>query len=176
MRATSRRGSILAADSRPATRGARDMGRRQPNHRLIKIHRTYTVEEAANALGLHKNTISRWTTQDLPVIDKRRPKLIHGEALVQFLIERRTKSKQPCQRSDLLRGMSRAEAPKRRYGGLRAPVERRRQSSRPLPRLRPLDLSQGLTRRAGRGPGPFGRDIHAGIATHMRDLYPLLQR
>ena len=69
------------------------MGRRHPNHRLIKIHRTYTVEEAANALGLHKNTISRWTKQDdLTVIDKRRPKLIHGEALVQFLIERRKKT------------------------------------------------------------------------------------
>jgi excisionase family DNA binding protein len=97
MRATSRHGWILAAVSRPATRGTRDMGRRHPNHRLIKIHRTYTVEEAANRLGLHKNTMWRWTKQGLPVIDKRRPKLIHGEALVQFLIERQMKSKQPCQ-------------------------------------------------------------------------------
>ena len=35
--------------------------------------------------------------QDLLVIDKRRPKLIHGEALVQFLIEQRMNAKQPCQ-------------------------------------------------------------------------------
>ena len=122
MRATSRRGSILAAASRPATQGARDMGRRHPNHRLIKIHRTYTVEEAANALGLHKNTISRWTKQDLAVIDKRRPKLIHGETLVQFLIERRTKSKQPCQTGQIYCVACRA--PKRPNGDMADYVRR----------------------------------------------------
>ena len=100
------------------------MGRRHPNHRLIKIHRTYTVEEAANALGLHKNTISRWAKQDLPVIDKRRPKLIHGEALVQFLIERRTKSKQPCQTGQIYCVACRA--PKRPNGDMADYVRRSR--------------------------------------------------
>jgi len=73
------------------------MARRHANHRLVKIHRTYTVGEAANTLRLHKNTIRRWIKQGLPVIDKRKPQLIHGEALVHFLIERRTESKRPCQ-------------------------------------------------------------------------------
>jgi excisionase family DNA binding protein len=123
MRATWRRGSILAAASRPATQGAHDMGRRHPNHRLIKIHRTYTVEEAANALGLHKNTISRWTQQDdLTVIDKRRPKLIHGEALVQFLIKRRKKTKQPCQTGQIYCVACRA--PKRPNGDMADYVRR----------------------------------------------------
>lgn len=98
------------------------MGRRHPNHRLIKIHRTYTVEEAANALSLHKNTISRWTKRDLAVIDKRRPKLIHGEALVQFLIERRTKSKQPCQTGQIYCVACRA--PKRPNGDMADYVRR----------------------------------------------------
>jgi hypothetical protein len=72
------------------------MRNRRPNHRLIKIHRTYSIEEAASALKLHSHTIRRWTQQNLPVIDKRKPQLIHGEALVQFLIARRTASKRPC--------------------------------------------------------------------------------
>ena len=72
------------------------MARRNPNHRLIKIHRTYTVEEAARTLGTHKNTVRRWIKQGLPVIDRRRPRLIHGEQLVHFLVERRARAKQPC--------------------------------------------------------------------------------
>jgi hypothetical protein len=77
------------------------MARRHPNHRRIKLHRTYTIEEAARALRLHKNTIRRWTKQALPMIDKRKPALIHGEALVGFLIERRVASKRPCQAGEI---------------------------------------------------------------------------
>jgi excisionase family DNA binding protein len=73
------------------------MARRHPNHRRIKIHRTYTVEEVATTLRLHKHTVRRWIKQGLSVIDTGKPTLIHGEALVEFLIKRRAQAMQPCQ-------------------------------------------------------------------------------
>ena len=30
--------------------------------RRVKVHRSYTVEEAARTLGIHKNTVRRWAT------------------------------------------------------------------------------------------------------------------
>jgi hypothetical protein len=77
------------------------MAHRHANHRWIKIHHTYTIEEAARALRLHKNTIRRWTKQALPMIDKRKPGLMHGAALVEFLIERRVAAKRPCQPGEI---------------------------------------------------------------------------
>jgi hypothetical protein len=66
-------------------------------HRLVKIHRSYTVEEAADLFGVHKNTIRAWIKVGLPVIDRKRPTVIHGLALRNFLWTRRSKNKQPCQ-------------------------------------------------------------------------------
>ena len=72
------------------------MGRRNANPRLIKIHRSYTVEEAAHALRVHRNTVRNWIKQGLPTIDSRRPSLIHGRSLLAFIRDRRNKTKQPC--------------------------------------------------------------------------------
>lgn len=33
------------------------MGKRHPNPRLAKIHRSYTVEEVAGVFGVHRNTV-----------------------------------------------------------------------------------------------------------------------
>jgi hypothetical protein len=69
---------------------------RHPNPRLVKIHRSYTVEEAARMLGKHKNTVRAWIKQGLRPIDTRRPTLIHGLELVCFLQNRRMSTTQPC--------------------------------------------------------------------------------
>jgi hypothetical protein len=69
---------------------------RHPNPRRVKIHRSYTVEEAAQILGKHKNTVRAWIKQGLQPIDGRRPTLIHGLDLVGFLQNRRIAGKQPC--------------------------------------------------------------------------------
>ncbi len=71
-------------------------GRRRPNHRLVKIHRSYQVEEAAQTLRVHKNTVRNWIKDGLPTVDRKRPFLIHGRDLVRFLSDRRKNSKQPC--------------------------------------------------------------------------------
>jgi excisionase family DNA binding protein len=72
------------------------MNRSRPNPRLIKIHRNYTVDEAARTLQTHKNTIRTWLKNGLPAIDNRRPTLIHGLDLRNFLEGRRRRAKQPC--------------------------------------------------------------------------------
>jgi hypothetical protein len=69
---------------------------RHPNLRLVKIHRSYTVEEVARLLRKHKNTVRAWIKQGLRPIDGRRPTLIHGLELVSFLQNRRMSGKQPC--------------------------------------------------------------------------------
>jgi len=77
------------------------MGKRHPNHRLVKIHRNYTVGEASNLLGIHKNTVRRWIKQGLPTIDDKRPKLILGRDISVFLLAKRTKNKRPCKLGEM---------------------------------------------------------------------------
>jgi hypothetical protein len=72
------------------------MGKRHPNPRLVKTHRSYTVEELAGPLGVHKNTVRRWQGDGLQAIDKKRPAVFDGEAIRSFLQSRRSKVKRPC--------------------------------------------------------------------------------
>ena len=72
------------------------MASRLPNHRLVKIHRSYAVEEVTALLGVHKNTVRNWILAGLPTIDNRRPLLVQGQLLVEFLITRRKQAKRPC--------------------------------------------------------------------------------
>jgi Helix-turn-helix domain len=72
------------------------MSKRRPNHRLVKIHRNYSVEEVARLLNIHKNTVRQWVKSGLPTIDDKRPILIRGRELIAFLQIRRAGRKQPC--------------------------------------------------------------------------------
>jgi excisionase family DNA binding protein len=59
---------------------------RNPNRRSVKIHRNYTVEEAARATGCAKGTIRRWIKSGaLPAITDRKPNLILGGDLLDYL-------------------------------------------------------------------------------------------
>jgi hypothetical protein len=75
--------------------------RRRPNHRLVKIHRSYAVEEIAQRLEVHKNTVRAWMRTGLKPIDDRRPIMISGAELVEFLKEKRQQKKRPCQPSEM---------------------------------------------------------------------------
>jgi hypothetical protein len=69
------------------------------NHRIdprrVKIHFAYSVEEAATALGTHRNTIRLWIKQGLPVADDHRPIVMSGAAIRSFLQRRKTAKKRP---------------------------------------------------------------------------------
>ena len=77
------------------------MRSRHPNHRLAKIHRSYTVEEAATLFGVHRNTVRDWIRRGLQTNDERRPALILGRDLAAFLVARRLKNKRTCQPGEL---------------------------------------------------------------------------
>jgi hypothetical protein len=72
------------------------MGSRNPNPRLAKIHRSYSVDDMARMFKVHKNTTRSWFGQGLAPIDGQRPTVVRGEEIRRFLAERRTRAKQAC--------------------------------------------------------------------------------
>jgi excisionase family DNA binding protein len=69
---------------------------RRPDHRLVKVHRGYTIEEAASVLRVHTSTVRVWVRNGLPLVDRKRPYLIRGLDLIAYLRQRRTLAKRPC--------------------------------------------------------------------------------
>ncbi len=51
----------------------------------IKSFRTYTIEEAAEVSGVSPRTIRNWITNGLRVLDGKRPTLIRGDDLRDFI-------------------------------------------------------------------------------------------
>lgn len=72
------------------------MKKRLHNPNLAKMHRSYTVEEAADLYGVFKGTVRNWIKAGLPVLNEKRPMLILGSSLAAFHQARRTKNKQKC--------------------------------------------------------------------------------
>lgn len=92
------------------------MRKRRPNYRMVKIHRSYTVEEIGRLFGTHKNTVRAWVKAGLPTCDGKRPTLILGGELAAYLKARRMKNKQPCQPGEIY--CVRCRAPKQPAGGM----------------------------------------------------------
>jgi excisionase family DNA binding protein len=62
----------------------------------VKALRSYTIDEVARTLEVHRNTVRHWIKAGLPVIDDKRPILILGADLAEFLWRRRDARRQPC--------------------------------------------------------------------------------
>jgi hypothetical protein len=75
--------------------------KRRPNHKLVKIHRNYKVEEVAILFGIHKNTVRTWIKIGLPLCDSKRPALILGRVLAQFLQTQKAKNKRTCKPDEM---------------------------------------------------------------------------
>ena len=72
------------------------MGNRKIDARRVKSNRSYSVEEAANLLGVHKNTVKQWLKKGLSHLADKHPYLILGHELKRFLNERREAARKPC--------------------------------------------------------------------------------
>jgi len=72
------------------------MAAKRINPRRVKLHHSYSVEEAARLLGVHKNSVRGWLAKGLEPIDRCRPMLFAGATLRAFLIAQRTGRKRPC--------------------------------------------------------------------------------
>lgn len=70
--------------------------RRRHDPRRAKIHRSYSVAEAATLFGVHRNTVRNWIRQGLQTIQIGRAVLILGEELRRFLSEQRAKRRAKC--------------------------------------------------------------------------------
>lgn len=74
---------------------------KRPNPRSIRAARTYTIEEAAEALGVSTGTIRGWVKTGLPIMASKRPFLILGDAMRRFVEQRRATSKVTLQPDQL---------------------------------------------------------------------------
>lgn len=63
--------------------------------RLVKTHRSYTVDEVSRLLGVSKATVWRWIKNGLVAMQDRKPALINGADLIEFL-KSRSRLKQKC--------------------------------------------------------------------------------
>lgn len=66
------------------------------NPQRVKIHFSYTVNEIADLLGVHKNTVRAWLNKGLEAIDLHYPTLVKGTSLRSFLEARRRSGKHKC--------------------------------------------------------------------------------
>ena len=71
------------------------------NARAIKKHHTYTVEEVAEALGAHVQTVRSWAGQGLRIMKSKTPHLILGDDVRKFLGDRARGRKQPLSGNEL---------------------------------------------------------------------------
>jgi Helix-turn-helix domain len=84
--------------------------------RRIKTHFPYTVEEAADALGVHKNTVRMWIKGGLAVADDRRPTVMSGAAIRAFLENRLKARRSPLKPGEFY--CFRCREPKSPAGGI----------------------------------------------------------
>jgi len=74
---------------------------RKPNPRLVKIHRSYNVEEAASVCRVHRGTVRNWIKNGLDTVDGGRPTLILGTVLRAHLEGKRSKRKHKCKPGEI---------------------------------------------------------------------------
>lgn len=93
-----------------------EMAKRYPNPRLVKKHRNYEIVEAADALRVHRHTVRRWIKdQGLEAITDRKPFLIRGVALQDFLTKKRDRRRVTCPPGHLY--CMRCRTPRKPAGG-----------------------------------------------------------
>ena len=75
--------------------------KRTYNTNLIKETLCYSTNEMAKRFNIHKRTVQEWYKAGLPRIDKRKPSLVLGADLKDFLKQRMNKRRSKCRRNEL---------------------------------------------------------------------------
>lgn len=70
--------------------------KRKYNTRLIKQTLSYSTQDIVSLFNLHKRTVQEWYRQGLPRIDDRKPFLVLGLHLKEFLDKRQGNRKKHC--------------------------------------------------------------------------------
>ncbi|MFA5794680.1 MAG: helix-turn-helix domain-containing protein [Candidatus Brocadiia bacterium] len=71
------------------------------NTSLIKTTLSYSTNEIAELFNIHKRTVQLWYDEGLPRIDDRKPYLVLGEILKEFIKDRQHKRKKQCKPDEL---------------------------------------------------------------------------
>jgi DNA-binding XRE family transcriptional regulator len=74
---------------------------KRTSYRALRAARSYTLEEAAKALGVSQGTIRSWVKKGLPIMNDQRPYLILGESLKDFRQAQTVKRKSTLQAAEL---------------------------------------------------------------------------
>ena len=72
------------------------MGMRLPNPGIVKLHHCYRIDEIARLCGVSRATVRSWLKLGLRTIDSRRPIMVRGSDLREFLARRRREAKTQC--------------------------------------------------------------------------------
>ena len=75
--------------------------RQYPNPRPVKRFRSYLVAEVATLLDVHRNTVRNWIKAGLPVLDEKKPCMIHGTDLREYLTAKRAARKRKCGKGEM---------------------------------------------------------------------------
>ena len=75
--------------------------KRTYNANLIKETLSYSTNEMAKRFNIHKRTVQEWYRAGLPRIDNRKPSLVLGADLKDFLKTRLNKRKNKCRKNEL---------------------------------------------------------------------------
>jgi len=74
---------------------------RNHNLRLIKLNYSYSIDEIAELLGVHKQTVYEWKKRGLKTIDDTYPALVHGGDLIEFLSKEKSNRKVKCKDNEM---------------------------------------------------------------------------
>lgn len=99
--------------------------RRSYNIRLIRLNLSYSVQDITELYGIHKNAALRWIKDGLPVIDQRKPYLIHGADLADYLKKKQAGRKHKCKPDEFF--CFKCRQPRKAWGDM-ADIEIRNES------------------------------------------------
>jgi hypothetical protein len=75
--------------------------RRKYNTRRISSKMSYSVQEIAELCSLHKNAVLTWVRSGLKTIDQKKPYLINGAVLIEYINNKQKSRKHKCKPNEL---------------------------------------------------------------------------